>query len=371
MARAKTICYRYRRSVETDILGPPYECRRIELGHDGEGPVSATLVRRLADAPARSAAAVLYLHGFVDYFFQTHLADFYVGRGIDFYALDLRKYGRSLADHQTPHRCVDLTDYYPEIDAAVRIIRESDDHRVLLVNGHSLGGLIAALWTADRRGPAGPDALFLNSPFLDFNGSWLLRRPVAALTAGVATVAPMVRVPVGLNEVYGRSIHHGYRGAWHYDLAWKPLAGVPVRAGWVRAVRAGQRRVRAGLEIDVPVLVAASTTSFTGTRWDEAATAADTVLEVATIARWVPSLGRHVSLARIDGGLHDLVLSAEPQRSRVFDVLGTWLDGYLPVRPDAEGPHAEGPHAEGPHAEGPDGRTAPSTPHRAGPEAGR
>ena len=56
----------------------------------------ATLVRLRAAAPTRRA--VLYLHGFVDYFFQTHLAEFFTERGYDFYALDLRKYGRSLLD---------------------------------------------------------------------------------------------------------------------------------------------------------------------------------------------------------------------------------------------------------------------------------
>ena len=67
---------------------------------------------------------MLYVHGFVDYFFQTHLAEFFTARGYDFYALDLRKYGRSLLDHQTPNFCRDMSEYFPEIDAAVRIIRD-------------------------------------------------------------------------------------------------------------------------------------------------------------------------------------------------------------------------------------------------------
>ena len=39
----------YRRSVEIDVLGPPYERHTIDLGTDDEGPVVATLVRRRAD----------------------------------------------------------------------------------------------------------------------------------------------------------------------------------------------------------------------------------------------------------------------------------------------------------------------------------
>ncbi|MBX6358277.1 MAG: alpha/beta hydrolase, partial [Micromonosporaceae bacterium] len=39
--------------MEQDILGPPFERQTIDLGHDDEGPVVATLVRRRAPAPTR------------------------------------------------------------------------------------------------------------------------------------------------------------------------------------------------------------------------------------------------------------------------------------------------------------------------------
>src|ERR1700754_2803615 len=116
--------------VEIDVLGKPYERRVIDLGHDDEGPLVATLVSRRAEQP--TGRAVLYVHGFVDYFFQTHLADFYVDRGWDFHALDLRRYGRSLLAHQTPNFCRSLTDYFPELDEAARIIRTVDGHDQLL-----------------------------------------------------------------------------------------------------------------------------------------------------------------------------------------------------------------------------------------------
>jgi alpha-beta hydrolase superfamily lysophospholipase len=53
------------------------------------------------------------------------------------------------------------------------------------------------------------------------------------------------------------------------------------------------------------------------------------------MARWAPRLGRHVTLVRIEGGMHDLVLSAKPVRDQVFGELGRWIKGYLPVpRPE-------------------------------------
>ncbi|NNJ63151.1 MAG: alpha/beta hydrolase [Dactylosporangium sp.] len=311
------------------MLGPPYTSRVIDLGCDREGPVRATLVRRLAGTTTPADAAVLYLHGFVDYFFQRHLGDFYCGQGIDFYALDLRKYGRSLMRHQTPCHCDDLGEYYPEIDEAIRLLRQADGHTRVLLNGHSMGGLLSVLWADDRRQANLVDAIVLNSPFLDLDGPWIARRLVAGLAAGIGRVAPTARVAAGLNAVYGRSISREHDGDWAYDLGWKPLAGFPVRAGWIRAIRAGQRRVRSGLPIEIPILVATSTSSRLSSRWSDAARSADTVLDVATMARWAPSLGRQVTLARVEGGMHDLTLSEASARRQFFDLLTKWISVHF------------------------------------------
>ncbi len=305
------------------MLGTPYECQTIDLGQDDEGPVLATLIRRRAARP--SGRAVLYVHGFIDYFFQTHLADFYAEQGWDFYAIDLRKYGRSLRPHQTPNFCRDLSDYFPELDAAARIIRDEDGHHTLLVNGHSTGGLIAALWAHARRADRIIDGLFLNSPFFDLNAPWIIRRPVAAAVCQLGRVAPYRIIPLGLPTVYGQSLHAEQRGAWRYDLTWKPLAGFPVRVGWLAAIRRAHQRLHAGLEIAAPVLVACSARSFRGTAWHDDAASTDAVLDVEHIARWTPKLGRRVTLTRFDGGLHDLTLSEPTVRAQVFTEVGRWL----------------------------------------------
>ena len=133
---------------QPDVLGAGYEALTVELPGDSEGPVVATLVRRTG--AATSNRAVLYLHGFSDYFHQLELADFHAARGEDFYALDLRKNGRSLLPHQTPTRMSDVSDYYPELDGAVEFI-VGEGHDELVINAHSTGGLIAVLWLHDRR----------------------------------------------------------------------------------------------------------------------------------------------------------------------------------------------------------------------------
>ncbi|HEX6500090.1 MAG TPA: alpha/beta hydrolase [Micromonosporaceae bacterium] len=313
--------------METDILGAPYQSRTIPLGDDDEGDVVATLVSRRSAEP--TSRAVLYVHGFVDYFFQTHLADFFVTHGWDFYALDLRKYGRSLRPHQTPNFVRSLTEYFPELDEAARIIKNEDGHDTLLVNAHSTGGLIVPLW-AHSRGDASPvDAMFLNSPFFDLNAPWLTRAAVAPAVIRLGGSRPYLKLPFNLGDVYGRSIHSEHYGEWTYDLQWKPLAGFPVLAGWLRAVRRGQLRLHAGLDLKVPVLVACSARSYKGTKWGEDALAADSVLDVEHITKWSTKLGRHLTLVRIDGGLHDVMLSAEPARGQIFAELERWTKAYL------------------------------------------
>lgn len=309
------------------MLGAPYECQTIDLGEDDEGPVRATLVRRRAERP--TGRAVLYLHGFVDYFFQTHLADFHTERGWDFYALDLRKYGRSLLPHQTPNFCRDLTDYFPELDAAARIIREEDGNRTLLLTGHSTGGLTAVTWAHARRSEGLVDGIFLNSPFFDFNVPWLLRRPLMSAVCRLGNRMPYRIVPVRTSGVYGQSLHAEHRGEWSYNLAWKPVGGFPVRIAWLAAIQRAQRELRSGLDIPVPILLACSTRSFRGRIWHDSAALADAVLDVEHMARWAPRLGRHVTLTRFDGGKHDLMLSGTEVRERVFAELGRWIDAFL------------------------------------------
>ncbi|MGM7310843.1 alpha/beta hydrolase, partial [Acinetobacter baumannii] len=74
-----------------DILGAGYEQLTLNFPDDYEGKVVATLVRKKATQPTQKA--VLYIHGFLDYFFQTEMAEQFNAHGYDFYALDLRKYG--------------------------------------------------------------------------------------------------------------------------------------------------------------------------------------------------------------------------------------------------------------------------------------
>ena len=312
---------------ETDVLGEPYLVETFDLPDDDEGAVVASLVSRRAEQA--TDRAVLHLHGFADYFFQTPAADYWTGRGHDFYALDLRKYGRSIRPHQTPNFVTDLRDYFEEIDEAVRRIRERDGHRHLIVTAHSTGGLIAPLWAHHRR--ADLAGMVLNSPWLDLHGSFFLRTAGTAAIDQVGARRPYLTIPRDVSGIYAQSLHRDHRGEWDFNLAWKPLESWPVYAGWLRAVRRGHRVVHRGLDVRAPLLVLTSGASAYPKTWEETASSHDIVLDVEQIRKWAHKLGDHVTLTRVPGALHDVTLSAEPVRSLVFEEITRWHDAYVEV----------------------------------------
>jgi alpha-beta hydrolase superfamily lysophospholipase len=322
-----------------DALGPDWEQTTLSLGTDAEGPVVATLVRRTPQARhaagtptdgATSRPAVLYLHGFNDYFFQTHLADRCEEHGFTFYALDLRKCGRSLRPWQTPHYCADLREYLPELDAASRLVRDELGHDRLVVMGHSTGGLLASLWAHSVRRTGLLDALVLNSPWFDLNAPWFRRVVSTRLVDALGPLAPQRVVSQG-GSPYSRRLHVDHGGQWEYDLELKAAAGLPARAGWLRAIRRGHARLARGLEISVPVLVCTAAASGPNRDDNPDLHRQDTVLDVEHIAARAPRLGTDVTLVRIEDGIHDLSLSAEPARTVFFDTVFEWLGARLPA----------------------------------------
>ncbi|WP_149203734.1 alpha/beta hydrolase [Actinotalea subterranea] len=312
-----------------DILGPGYEARTIPLADDDEGAVVATLVRYrppVAEA-TRPARAVLYVHGWNDYFFQTALAEYWHAQGAAFYALDLRKYGRSLRPHQTPNYVDDLDTYDEELDAAVALVRGDLGRRArIMFMGHSTGGLVGALWA--RRRPGVVSALVLNSPWLELTGSSFMRTlstPVVQQLARLQPRTPMLNIDPGF---YARTILAEHGGEWTYDAAWRPTPYFPIRPGWLQAILNGHAQVARGLHLPVPVLMGASTRSVILPRWREEMREADTVLDVDLLARRAVLLGPVVTVVRIPDGLHDLTLSAAPARTRFYAEITRWSAAY-------------------------------------------
>jgi len=312
----------------TDVLGEPWVAETIELPADHEGDVVATLVSRRAPEP--TGKAVLHLHGFADYFFQTEYAAWWVDRGYDFYALDLRKYGRSLLPHQTPNYVTDLRDYFVEIDHAWQRVAERDAHRLVVASAHSTGGLTLSLWANDRR-PDELGGLVLNSPWFDLSGSALARTAGTAVLKRVGGRQPMRPIPRSVTGIYTRSLHRDHDGEWDFDLTWKPVESFTIYAGWLRAIRNGHAELHRTLSVPCPVLVLSSGGSKYPSEMGPDVHGHDLVLDVEQIRRWAPAVGAHVTCVAIAGARHDVVLSLPEPRAKVYDQLARWHTAYVDV----------------------------------------
>jgi alpha-beta hydrolase superfamily lysophospholipase len=287
---------------------PGFEAATLEFPPDYDGPVVATLVRKTGVRAHKRA--VLYVHGFIDYFFQAHMAERFESEGWSFYALDLRKHGRSLLPQQHPCFCKRIDEYFPDITRAIGVIRGEIDGPLLLA-GHSTGGLVTALFASSGEAKEEVSALWLNSPFFDFKVPRADRFKLG-IAAATGLLFPFLTDPKGLPRDYVKSIHQTHGGEWAFDLKLKPLDGFPLYFGWIGAILAAHAKVHAGLSLKCPVLVMHS---------DEA----DIVLDWRDIAKWSPGLGTHVTVQQYPGGLHDLALSKHAIRENVFSALFAWL----------------------------------------------
>lgn len=311
-----------------DLLLESFQSTTIDLpdatvyaGEPG-GSLCATLVRR--NAPERPRA-MLYIHGWSDYFFQRHLADEMASLGYDFYALDLRRYGRSLRQGQLAGFVTDLSTYDVEIDEAVRIIQD-EGHGELVVMGHSTGGLIASLWADVHPGVA--SAIVLNSPWLELQSYPAVRPALLPMFSAARSLSPTAVLPLSETGFYRRCISATEDGEWDYSLNLKGDKAFSVRVGWLAAIMQGHAKVSAGLTIDAPVAVLLADRSDFRRKWSEELRTADVVLDVDTLAARAANLGRHVTLVRVEDGMHDLTLSDEPARSRYFAEVRRWLGAY-------------------------------------------
>ncbi len=303
-------------SPEPDEL-PGYLKQTLALPPEDDGELVATLVYK-EGALQRSGShpPIIYLHGFIDYFFHTHVAEAFERAGFRFAALDLRRYGRSLRANNRPNYATRIDDYFPEISAAIEVVGQGNP--VMLV-AHSTGALAAAIYS--KRGPkvSQIQGLIFNSPFLKFPTTPYLQIKLEAARL-LGKISPRTQVPQRFPPIYGKTLHESEHGSWSYDLSKKPLHGFPFYAGWISMVCAAQDEIRRGLGLRQPVLVLHSAESRRpGIQPVPEDFHCDTVLRVEDMVRLSKRFGPHVHTRAFTGGLHDLTLSSPDVRSPVIE----------------------------------------------------
>lgn len=310
--------------VEDPFLGKSgYEAETINQPDDYSGKVVSTVIRRVP-AGEKPKKAILYVHGYNDYFFQDGVGQEFNDSGYGFYAVDLRKYGRSLLPGQRRYEARNLNEYFPDLDSAIARMRRDSVTEIIMM-GHSTGGLIASLYMESAPAPE-VKALILNSPFLDWNFTGAMRKFAIPAAATLGRWLPNAEIPQGNNSVYGQSLLKSKHGEWEFDTTLKLLHPAPVTLGWIRAIDQGHKTLMTnGKAIDVPIYLMRSRRSIYLEEWTPQAQSGDAVLNVDSISARGRRLGTNVTEAIVDSGLHDLLLSAPRIRGAVSNHIFQFL----------------------------------------------
>ena len=331
--------YSYVDPWKPDSVLEGYQQATVHLGEDAEGEIVATFVRKdpskltLQERWRRwhfsvrgHRLAIMYVHGWNDYFYRRHASEYWESLGIPFYAVDLRKFGRSYRPYQTPGYIEDLHEYRLEFNALRdQIVKEQGkDVRILMI-AHSQGGLSASLW-GNAEHPHHVEALALNSPWLELQGNRMFRLLSTPVVQMYRLRGGKIVMPMRDPGFYARCIKRSTGGEWDYlDHPLNPGVEFLTRAGWMQAIYNGQDEIAKNLDIQIPVLVCTSDKSMMlQSTWDEGMREADGVLDITAIRQAALHLGDVVALATIRGGLHDLSMSKPDARRKYFRIVTMW-----------------------------------------------
>ena len=308
-----------------DIL-PGYEARYVNQGEAFDGPCRSTIIRKLAKKGTKRA--FLYIHGFNDYFFQSEMGDRFVDSAYNFYAVDLRRYGRSREPWQYPFNIRDINEYYADIDSALSQIRR-DGNTDITLGGHSTGGLTVSCFAAEKGSDCGVDRVVTDSPFYEWNFNSFMRNVGAPTIGFLGKIFPNAKIKQSKCDGYAYSLLKEFHGQWTYNTDWKMIFSPPVTYSWVGAINSGQSRLmKKRANISVPILVMHSSRKIDGCAWTPEFQTGDAVLDPAMIQARGEKLGHERVVCAIDSGLHDLILSELKHREAAYDTIFKFIKSH-------------------------------------------
>lgn len=305
-----------------DILDG-YEARYVNQGEAFDGPCRSTIVRKLARKPSKKG--FLYVHGFNDYFFQKEMGERFVDSGFHFYAVDLRRYGRSWQPWQYPFNVRKQSEYFADIDSALAQMRR-DGITDITLGGHSTGGLTVSYMAATKGKNIGVERVVTNSPFLEWNFSPFMRNVGAPAIEFLGKIFKNAKVDQGKCDGYAYSLLKEYDGEWTYNTDWKMIYFPPVTYSWVGAINHAQSQtMKKAKNIAVPILVMHSSRKVSGCNYAPVLKTGDCVLDPFMIAKRGQKLGSVRQVCSIDSGIHDLILSPLPAREAAYDSIFSFI----------------------------------------------
>ena len=323
-----------------DFLGPPFRTRTFAFGGVNNTQV-CSLVHYAHNSP--SETAILYLHGYTDYFFQIGLAKAINALGYPFYALDLQGYGRSIRPNAAPNSCNNLEQYFDDIAIALSNMR-LDGIKQVIILAHSTSALIVGRFlqhlSASSTSPSANEGteheqpthtkwpkisgLILNSPFLSLPYPPAQLPWMTAMLKGLTSILPFIKLVSHTDKLYAKSLHQSFHGEWDYRLDLKPSQGFPLSFQWLNAIIEAQQKLQQQ-PINLPTLLCCSKKSTYNATTLDALSEGDGVLDVDGMQNAAKRIFTHLHINTIKGGFHDLYLSPPQARQDYMDAITLWL----------------------------------------------
>lgn len=274
-----------------------------------------------------SKKAVLYIHGFNDYFFNKEFPKEFLNQGYSFFAIDLHNHGKNMNKDTKRYYFTDVKEFYPEINKAIDIIKEEYKIENITLYGISQGGLIAALFENDNQRV---DRLILDSPFFDFHFNWFLENIGLPLVAKIGYFFPQLKLTSNEVNIFGQTIHKDFDGEWDIDMNLKAIStNAPVYLGWISAVYKAQQKLQNGLDIKVPSLILYSNKSTSEQSNKKYHHNTDIVLDVKDMKKYADKLSINKSLItkkEIANAMHGTLISPKPVRQKAYQKIFAWLN---------------------------------------------
>ena len=264
--------------------------------------------------------ALIWIHGYNDYFYHYHISDLLIKKKYDIYTLDLQNYCQTNINKDYLYHIKDLKNYYKDIDSTFNNLKK--DYDKIYLYGHSTGSLISSLYCYDGFYREKITGLILNSPFFDFNECFIKNIILKNLIYYIGVYYPTFQIiKENENKINNNSIDILKR--FYFEPEYKLCHNGPVTAGWVKTIIDYQKFIKdKNLDIKIPILCLYSSKNVINNSIEKG----DDILNINDISKYVDNLGKNVTEVIIVNAVHDIFTSDKKPLDFAIKILLEWLD---------------------------------------------
>ena len=265
--------------------------------------------------------AILFVHGFNDYFFNYKLILEFLSFGYDVYAITLRRYGSTIKkDDDKLFYTNDLNEYIEDIDNCFPKILEGNYKNIFLV-GHSTGGLTSTLYCHNGKYKDKIKGLILNSPFFDLNDSALMEFILKYIIYYIGVIYPTFKL-ASSNDDYYNTTNEETLKRFYFNPKYKLRGSSSIYAGWIKTIVYNQSLIQnKKINLKIPILVLYSDKTIPIDKMEKG----DNILDVKEINKYSDFIGKNVTEYSIKNATHDVFVSEEEPREKAIQLFFEFL----------------------------------------------